>query len=258
MKTPELDWTVVGAPGPLGEDQVHVWRIQLDLDAESSPAVLSVEEKEKAARFRFDRDRRRFSAAHAALRVILAGYLNLKPQEVQFTNNSYGKPYLAGSSTLFFNLSHSHELALLAVALRREVGVDVEYIRQELVEPAVIRRYFAPAEVAALAALPAGVEVGAFFNIWTRKEAFIKARGMGLSLPLDQFDVSVYPNNGEVVLKTYAEPEQADLWSIQAFHPAPEYAAAVAAQGRDWVMVGYEWNGGLPAGSPAAEQGEGL
>jgi 4'-phosphopantetheinyl transferase len=236
-------------PVPLATDQVHVWRIPLADGteiAERWAQALSSDELEQAGRFRFERDRQHYADAHAVMRAVLANYLRINPKEVQYTKNEYSKPYLADLTALMFNLSHSNDLALLAITLEREVGVDVEFIRPDLAGMGVAQRYFAPAEVQALAELPTDQQASAFFNCWTRKEAIIKARGAGLSLPLDEFEVSIYPTSEEVTFKTLTDPSPAKHWCIRAFEPASGYTGALAARGRDWAPVLLDWSGRLP------------
>lgn len=174
--------------------------------------VLSADERERAARFHFLKDREHFIAARGLLRLLLSRYLDLPPQQLSFSYSPYGKPALAGErdcTSLRFNVSHSHGVALYAFTLEREVGVDVEYIRQDVVGESIAEHFFSAQEVTSLRALPAGVQPQAFFNCWTRKEAFIKARGEGLSFPLDQFDVSLVPGEATALISTRNDPQEA-------------------------------------------------
>jgi len=179
----------------IGDDEVHVWRIALDRgDGDSLRARLSSDELARAARFHFERDRTRFLVARAALREILAHYLGASPAEIAFVYGDHGKPALAPPhGDLRFNLSHSHGLALCAVTRGREVGVDVERIRELDDLEDLARSVFSARELAALHRLPEPGLLAGFFTGWTRKEAFIKALGEGLSHPLKRFDVSLEP-----------------------------------------------------------------
>jgi 4'-phosphopantetheinyl transferase len=216
---------------------VHVWRVVLDQPAirlQSLWEQLAPEERDRAARFHFPKDRDRFVAARGLLRVILGAYLGVDPAGLRFTKNAYGKPALAeqrGPDDLRFNLSHSHELVLYAITRGREVGIDVEWMRPDLADEEIAARFFSPREVAALRALPEPQRLEAFFNCWTRKEAFIKARGEGLSLPLDEFDVSLAPGEPAALLGTCWDPHEAGRWSLRALSPGPGYAAALAVEG---------------------------
>lgn len=214
------------APAPAARDlspgDLHLWLIALygsDLELAQAEAVLSADELSRARRFHFERDARRYVLAHAALRRILAGYLAVSPPALRFEVNAYGKPSLAsgaapGDAGLTFNLSHSGELALLGVAAGRPVGVDIELVRPELATRQIAERFFSPAEVLALAALTTADWVHAFFRCWTRKEAFVKARGEGLSLPLDSFDVTLRPGEPPALLRVGAGPAAAQAWTI--------------------------------------------
>src|SRR5580704_12029589 len=182
------------APLSLPEDEVQLWRIDLEAvgaDESRWRKTLSPDELDRASRFHFPRDRQRFAASRSQLRILLAGYLGIDPAAVSFSYSEKGKPSLGAAhagSNLQFNISHSGGVTLLAFARGREIGVDVEQLRSDFEVEAIARRFFSPSEQRQLAALPAEKSVDAFFRCWTRKEAYIKAIGDGLSLPLDQFD----------------------------------------------------------------------
>jgi 4'-phosphopantetheinyl transferase len=139
--------------------------------------------------------------------------------------------------SLRFNVSHSHSLALYAITRAREVGVDVEHIRPEIAQEKIAERFFSPREVTVLRALPTPLQASAFFACWTRKEAFIKAKGDGLTLPLDQFDVSLAPGEPATLLRTAWDPQEAACWALQDLAPAPGYRAAVAVAGHAWRLT---------------------
>ncbi|MGH9472935.1 MAG: 4'-phosphopantetheinyl transferase family protein [Terriglobales bacterium] len=225
-------------PPPRAAGEVHLWRIALD--APANAGEISAEERERAARLRFERDWRRFVAAHAALRRILGGYLGVPAAAVEFAYGRHGKPSLAGRAALHFNLSHSEELALLAVTEIGAVGVDVE--RERTIELEIADRYFAAGEVAALRALPADERQAAFFRCWTRKEAYLKARGEGVLLPLDGFEVSLARDQPRLA-RVMADAEEAARWQIAHLEPAPGYVAALAmrATGWPWRKLG-DWS----------------
>jgi 4'-phosphopantetheinyl transferase len=174
------------------------------------------------------------------LRAILGGYLNQGPECLSFCYNSQGKPALDGDA-IRFNVSHSHGVALYAVTRGREVGIDIEHIRFDLAVAEIAERFFSRREVVMLRALPAEVQRQAFFLCWTRKEAYIKARGEGLSLPLDQFDVSLAPGEPAAVLGTQRDPSEASRWSLQELTPAPGYVAALAVEGHGWRLTCWQW-----------------
>jgi 4'-phosphopantetheinyl transferase len=226
---------------------VHVWQAPLDL-AEPRLAqlrsVLAPDEQARAQRFHFAHDRAHYIAARGTLRTILARYLGLRPQQLRFDYTPHGKPTLSPAilpvgTTLTFNVSHSHELALFAVARGRRVGVDVELVRQELADERIAERFFSAREVMTLRTLPASEQPVAFFNCWTRKEAFVKARGEGLSLPLDRFDVTLVPGAAANLLATHDDPAEAQRWQLLDLAPRAGYAAALAAEGCNWLASGW-------------------
>jgi len=218
-------------------DEVHVWRVSLDqLQAPKFVALLDDDERLRAARFRFPEHRNRFTVARGALRTILGRYLEVEPVALQFSYGSYGKPALAeGFPTINFNLSHSGEFMLLAVTRGREVGIDIELIKQEFATTEVADRFFSRREILSLRSQARQLQTEGFFNCWTRKEAYIKARGEGLSLPLDQFDVSLEPARA-ALLDNRISPGEVSRWSLQELHPAPAYCAAVAVEGLSWKL----------------------
>ena len=222
----------------LPNDEVHVWRVQLDLpstDIQTLLQTLGKDESERVGRYHFERDRQRFIARRGWLRLLLGRYLDRDPVELRFVYNSYGKPALApvpGASALNFNLSHSAGLALCAFVREREVGVDIEQVHADFEHEQIAERFFSPYERSVLHSLPPEEKAAAFFACWTRKEAFIKAHGEGLSLPLDQFDVSLAPGEparllagrgGLVILP----------WALQDLEIEPSFAAALAVKGYD-------------------------
>jgi 4'-phosphopantetheinyl transferase len=221
----------------LNRGEIHVWRTTLDqLPSRLAHdlACLSEDERARAMRFHFEEHRRDFIVARAFLRTILAGYLGIDRSQVKLMYSSYGKPSIVATRTsppLFFNLTHSHRLALLAVTREAEIGIDVEYVRG--VDDGIPERYFSPSEVAALRALPDHLQQEAFFNCWTRKEAYIKARGHGLSLALDKFDVSLVPGAPAAILDIRDEMEEPSAWKIEHLAPAEGYIGAVAIRAQN-------------------------
>jgi len=184
---------------------------------------LDAGERERAARFRYDRDRNRFVARRGQLRELLGRDLGIAPAALRLTEDVSGKPVLLDDPELSFNLSHSNGRAMVATARGVAIGCDIEWRNPDLACPKVARRLFAPAEYEALMALPSDQWVAGFFNCWTRKEAYVKALGLGLSYPLDAFTVSVAP--GEAARFTSDEKG----WALSAFEPSPGYQAALVA-----------------------------
>jgi 4'-phosphopantetheinyl transferase len=232
----------------LARAEVHVWRTSLDPDPSSIAHLqhtLSADEVQRAARFHFPRDRRRFTVARGVLRDILGRYLGVPPSDIEFRYSAYGKPALADgfdTAAVQFNISHSHEMALFAVTRDREIGVDIEYLGREVRGEDIAERFFSVHERTVLRALPAVAKHQAFFNCWTRKEAYIKAHGEGLSLPLDQFDVSLAPGEPAALLATRSDPQEARRWSLQALDPGPDYVAALAVEGQGWELTCWQWS----------------
>nr|AFB69926.1 4'-phosphopantetheinyltransferase 8N [uncultured bacterium] len=231
----------------LSMDEIHVWRAVLNVkaaDLDRLQATLSHDERLRVARFRFLRDRRCFIAARGVLRHILAVYVGCEPAALRFCYSGTGKPALAtdvGAPDLRFNLSHSHGLAIYVVARGREVGVDLESIQPRFVEDQIAERFFSAREVSALRALPISTQPEAFFNCWTRKEAFVKAKGLGLTIPLNSFEVSLTPGQPAELLSFHADPSEASRWKLAALVPSPGYIAAIAAEGKEWETRLLEW-----------------
>ncbi len=234
----------------LGESEIHVWRAELDAPAAAHDRLkrhLSPDELARASRFVFEEHRRRFVAARGILRDVLARYLGCTPAALQFRYGRRGKPEVdSGGLDLRFNLSHSGGVAVVAVARGREVGIDVERIRPEAATDAIARRFFSPREVEALAALPPKERLEAFFRCWTRKEAYIKARGEGLRIPLSSFDVSV--GREAALLAVRGAPEESSRWTLAELQPGPSYAGALAYEGDELTLTFWDWAPGtLPA-----------
>ena len=227
----------------LANRDVHVWQLSLD---QSPPTVnrlrqlLAADEEARARRFHFEVDRQHFIAGRGCLRIILSRYLKIRPEEIEFTYTDYGKPQVAASGApeqpLNFNLAHSRGVALYAFTRLGEIGVDIEYIRPDFPDEEIARRFFSASEVVCLGDFPIETRPQAFFNCWTRKEAFIKAKGVGLSLPLDQFDVTLDPTEPAALLRTRWDENEAGHWSLRAIETAPGYAAAVAVRAHDWQL----------------------
>jgi 4'-phosphopantetheinyl transferase len=241
---PHPQWQLAAQPPALTTDEVHVWRITLELGDTILARLretLADDERRRADRYHFEKDRRHFLAGRGTLRTILAHYLERRPQDLRFVYTNYGKPLLAGDASLRFNLTHSHGLALLAVTHGREIGVDVEHIRDNIEGDQLAERFFSPREVAALRALPPELRREAFFHCWTRKEAYIKANGKGLSLPLDQFDVTLRPGEPAALLATHHDPDEARRWSMRSLVLNEGYVGALAVEGHSWRLWCGDW-----------------
>src|SRR5215471_14520309 len=201
------------------ENQVDIWRIRLAAEDEGRHlrGLLLPEEIHRADQFHFQDGRRRFMRARAAMRQILSGYIGIAPQKIVFSYGAAGKPELAGEFEKFrirFNLSHSGELALLAVTRGLAVGIDIELINPEFASKEIAERFFSANEVRYLLAMPAGDRANAFFSCWTRKEAYIKALGAGLSVPLDSFEVAFGARSEPALLEVRSDPGEVARWSM--------------------------------------------
>lgn len=217
----------------IAENQVRVFRVGLNRPASERGrlhSLLSADERYRASRFRFSEHRYRYVAARASLRLILGLCLNATPEALRFEYLPNGKPYLA-SRDVRFNLSHSSDVALVAVNRNREIGVDVERIRndQDLLE--VAEHYFAPSERRALLSLPESDRSLGFFRCWTRKEAYLKARGDGLAMDLHSFSVGLHPGEPAALLESAEGPAELARWKLCELDTAPGFAAALAIEG---------------------------
>jgi len=181
---------------------------------------LSPDEILRRDRFVFLKDQQSYSAGRGILREILAKRLAADPRELEFTYTRYGKPSLRGAR-LEFNVSHSGGVAIYAVSPTRVVGVDIEKIEPRFTEDQIAEKFFSPSELIALRSLPEALQVDAFFRCWTRKEAYVKAHGAGLSIPLDSFDVTLRPDEPAAFLRGV------EGWSIEGLETLPGYAAGV-------------------------------
>jgi 4'-phosphopantetheinyl transferase len=229
-------------PLALPEDEVQVWRVDLEAvrgDESRWQKLLSPDEAKRASRSHFPADRQRYVAARALVRTILAGYLEIDPKCVSFAYSQKDKPSLGPAhvgNDVTFNISHSGGIALLAFARKRKIGVDVEQIRNDFDVEAIARRFFSTHEQEQLGALPKEQKFDSFFRCWTRKEAYIKATGDGLSLPLHQFDVSIVPEDSDALLSTRPDNSEAALWSLREIPAGPGYVAALCVRGRGWQL----------------------
>ncbi len=247
MTTFHSTWPLPPPNPPLAQDELHVWvanqnRSQPQLD--QFWHFLAEDERARANRFYFDHDRQHYIVARGLLRLLLGRYLHLAPTEVAFVYGDHGKPELAGAQAqagICFNISHSHGVALLAFAREREVGVDIEQVRPLDDGEQIAERFFSRNEVAVFTAVPASQKPQAFFNCWTRKEAFIKVIGEGLSCPLDSFDVTLKPGEPAELLQVKGSREAAARWRLDNLEPATGYAGAIIAEGREWQLRTWQW-----------------
>ena len=247
MKVLDCLWAAPPADIALSHDDVHVWCAGLDQPpsyARELARTLAGDERARAERFHFDRDRTRFIVGRGVLRTILGRYLGIEPARLRFCYGPHGKPALAvspGTPRLDFSVSHSQALAVYAVTWERRIGIDLEFIRPIADAEQIAERFFSPHEHAVFRRLaPKERQVG-FFNCWTRKEAYIKATGDGLAQPLDRFDVSLAPGDQARLLSIDGDPRRASRWYLQELVPAAGYLAALAVEGLGWNLACWRW-----------------
>ena len=227
----------------LSADEVHLWHAALDDQAaDDFRPLLAADEIARADRFHFAKDRNHYVVARGLLRKLLAAYVGIGATELRFVYAEKGKPSLEASqrSALNFNLAHSQARAIYAFSRGRELGVDLEFIREDLAGEKIAERFFSPREIDELKTVPAELRKQAFFNCWTRKEAYIKARGEGLSMPLDEFDVSLAPGEAAALLRNHKEPDEVGRWTMQSVSVPPGYVAALVVEGHDWRLKSFE------------------
>ena len=245
---PEASWPQAELPPlALPAGRVDIWRVRLDepAPAGSETEILSPDEMARAARFHFERDRIHFIRCRSALRNLLASYLAVPASEVRFQYLSGGKPQLVALQNpraLQFNVSHSTNMALIAVGSEHRLGVDIETIRADVDTASLAERFFSARERAGLQALPAHLRIPGFFACWTRKEAFLKAIGAGLSFPLADFSVTTHPDFDPEIEEIRGDAGTAKQWFLATLNVAEGYRATVAVERPHSRLETYSWN----------------
>ena len=236
-----IAWETPSGWPRLSDDEIHVWCVELDAAGEEAAlaAYLSADEHEaERAGLLSGTHQRRFVVARGMLRQLLGRYLDRDPGAVAFARGAHGKPFLQ-KGELHFNVSHTHELALYAIARDREVGVDVEWMRPQVAHEQIAARFFSLEEQEALAQVPDEERRAAFYNIWTRKEAYVKARGDGIAAGLGTFAVSLGAE--AALLHSDEGRDEVERWKLIALEPADGYVAALCGAGVDWQVQGWRW-----------------
>ena len=240
-----MTWVPECVPISLPDREVHVWQVDLDFDRACLPSLeelLSRDELARASRLYFESDRRRHIAGRAALRGILGHYLRTPAAALSFRYNDFGKPALDCDTDLFFNLSHSGSVALIAMTRGIPIGVDVEFMRLDVDFTGIAARFFSDSENAVLLSLPLQQRCRCFFDCWTRKEAYIKALGEGLSIPLDRFDVSNAPGEPARLIVDRADPLMSQRWTIRELPVRDGHVGAVAVEATAISWRLFDWS----------------
>jgi 4'-phosphopantetheinyl transferase len=238
------NWVIPESHPPLEQHEVHVWKIGLlasQVQLGQLRKLLSDDELERADRFRFERHRRRFITGRAVVRILLGKYANRPPEALDFSYNSHGKPSLKESGSLEFNFTNSRDLSLLCIARQAQLGIDLEHLGRHADYAGIANRFFAEREVEELFSLPESRRHAAFLTGWTRKEAYIKALGTGLSLPLDKFAVTIDPEAAPALISADDRPDEPDRWVFQHLEPEPGYVASLVVEGGGWEIRNYCW-----------------
>lgn len=243
-------WQLPEIQVSLSDHELHIWKSSLNVDGQRFQflkSLLSCDEQSRAERFYFVKDKNQFIVGRGVLRVLLGNYLDTDPQKVKFYYNEFGKPFLENQfskNNLKFNLSHSKDMLVMAFAKNVDVGIDIEYVRSDIDVLRLARHFFSQREVSELLSISSYLMNDAFFNCWTRKEAFIKAKGQGLSIPLDKFDVSLSPGEPAKLIRLHDNPNEIAEWYLQELSNIGEgYISSIAIKGKPNRIYNWEYDG---------------
>lgn len=228
----------------LNKNEVHIWRAKYSFTSKQIKnflTLLSDDENKKAFNFYFQSDRNNYIASRAILRLILSRYIHTHPKVINFYYNYYGKPFILDAN-ISFNISHSNELAVFAFSINSMVGIDVEYIHDGFNEMEIAEKFFSLSEINELKSVPQNQRKEAFFNCWTSKEAYIKAKGLSISTPLDSFDVSLLPWEPVKILIRGDNNDEENNWYLQRINIGKGYSSSIALQKRPSSFKLWEWN----------------
>lgn len=229
---------------PLTPETAHIWVVDLSLVDSRLVAyydLLSEDERDRVSRFKFANDRNNYIVCRAVLRKLSAQYLKMKPQNIGFAYTDFGKPRFALETALKFNVSHSGDFAVIGFIKNQTIGIDIELIKQDFDVLEIAHNFFSKKEIEALKHLPKYLNHLGFYRCWTRKEAFIKAEGSGLSFPLDSFSVSIDSDETASLLETNWDEKEKDKWSLYPFVPVQNYLAALAVKSKVISAVVNKW-----------------
>ncbi|QMU66418.1 MAG: 4'-phosphopantetheinyl transferase superfamily protein [Flavobacteriaceae bacterium] len=240
-----MNWSTPLKQTSLQRNQIHVWKATLDVSENKHHvfwSYLSDDEKQRANTFYFKKDRDYFITARGILRELIGQYLNKKAIDIEFGYHTHGKPFMRNDAELEFNISHSKNMALYGFVKKDEIGVDIEFVDQKIEAMQIARHFFSSYEITALGDLPQQHKASGFFNCWTRKEAFIKALGTGLSFPLDQFAVSLAPEKKATLVHTMWDTDEAQKWNLFHVNPQSYFTGAVAIKGKVNEIRHFKYN----------------
>lgn len=236
-------WTSPAIIPALKSSQGHLWKIDsrtLEGSEVSCLSVLSEDEKARADKFRFRRDRLIYVLARGVLRKLLASYIGKAANQIDFEYNEQGKPSVRSASNVKFNVSHSRDMILIGFTRKVDIGVDIEWNKRPIEIQEVAKSFFSDGEVSDLLGLPEKDQLAAFYNCWTRKEAFIKAKGGGLSIPLDQFEVSLKPDLPPRLMSVRWDQQEVAKWNMERFYIDNDYTCAVITDSKDLTWQNYD------------------
>lgn len=228
----------------LNDKEAHVWLVNIDQQTHKINnywRVLNSEEQQKANLFKFEKDRSCYIIARAVLRILLGNYLAKPPESIVFKTIKNGKPFVYNSKDVQFNISHSKNCILLGFVKKHQIGIDVEYTKRPIEVELIAKSFFAEEEVNNLLALDKCYQNEAFYNCWTRKEAFIKALGDGLAFPLNEFVVSLDCEKTAILLNTKWNEKEKENWTLEAIQVQKNYTAAMAIKGKIVAIECYKY-----------------
>lgn len=241
MDIPKIEWTITTQPPVISGDDIHIWHIDLSDLADSPPnlfQLLSTDERKRASRYHFETDRNSFVVRRAVLRMLLSFYVGQKAEGLQFTYNNFDRPSLEAKLPLCFNASSSNKVGIVAVALDTRIGIDIELVDIAFPKLEIAEKYFSAHEANAIRDLPPELQTAAFFDCWTKKEAYIKALGDGMSHPLPNLTIS---SDKQELFSVAATSIETKGWCITSFIPQQDYIASMAYEGRQKTVNYFRW-----------------